>query len=144
MKGALLNRPLYRSRDLEFCKLVLRELDVSMQSHGMTADYTTITSIEHIMPQTLDRAWKEYLGEDVDSDEYDRLINTIGNLCLVSASANSSYSNHPFQQKLESYSDLTALVRDVKENHANWRYEDIRQRSSRLAERAIEVWNWNE
>lgn len=143
-REAIIERPLYRSRDQEFCRLVLREIDRAMQSHGQTADYSSMPTIEHIMPQSLDDSWRSYLGEIEYIDDNEHLKNTLGNLCLASTSANSSYSNNPFETKLESYSDVTALVRDVRANHTGWDFEDIKNRSNRLAEVAVLRWRWSQ
>ena len=52
-RDALIERPLYRTRDLAFARMVLIEIDRRLQSHGQLPDYTTVNTIEHTLPQTL-------------------------------------------------------------------------------------------
>ena len=56
-------------------------------------------SIEHIMPQTSTSYWEEgwYIGE-----EYTGLVNTIGNLTLVTNPDNSAAGNKDFETKRKS------------------------------------------
>ena len=57
-------------------------------------------TIEHIMPRTLNRSWERNLGQDW-ADIHNEMLNTIGNLTLVTQSWNSSLSNSPWQRKCE-------------------------------------------
>ncbi|MEK7679238.1 MAG: HNH endonuclease family protein, partial [Deltaproteobacteria bacterium] len=84
---AFINKSLYKQTELEFVRLVLQEIDKKMQSHGQFPDYSSINTIEHVMPQTLDDAWRIYLGEEANDLNLERIKNSIGNLCLISGSA---------------------------------------------------------
>ena len=80
---ALQTKSSYKSRDLPFARMVLMELDKHFQTHGQFPDYSTVNTIEHIMPQQLDEAWKEYLGSEANDEHLPALVHTIGNLCLL-------------------------------------------------------------
>ena len=67
-RDALVKKPLYRSRDLAFARMVLVEIDRRLQSHGQLPDYTTVDTIEHTLPQTLDDEWRRYLEGDEDDE----------------------------------------------------------------------------
>lgn len=54
-------------------------------------------SIEHIMPQTSTAYWEEKAG--VSGEEYIELVNTIGNLTLVTKPDNSAAGNKDFETK---------------------------------------------
>lgn len=53
-------------------------------------------SVEHVMPRTLSKAWRDSLGEGAD-EIHGRWLNTMGNLTLTGY--NSQYSNSPFAEK---------------------------------------------
>jgi len=140
-KDALVNRPLYRNRDLPFTRMVLAEIDKCLQDHGQYADYSTTNTIEHVIPQTLDDQWRAYLGDDVNHPEFSKRIHTIGNLCLLSQEANSSAGQNPFQRKVKGYSSVTALARQLQKNE-DWSLGELVKRSETLAEVAVQRWSW--
>lgn len=80
-KEALIHKPLYRTRDLPFTRMVLQEIDRSMQSFGQFPDYSTLGTVEHVLPQTLTKEWRDYLGDDVTNPDLARYTDTLGNLC---------------------------------------------------------------
>ncbi|MDD2832370.1 MAG: HNH endonuclease family protein, partial [Bacteroidales bacterium] len=142
-EDAFLTKEVYNSRELNFSRLILQELDKSLQAFGELPDYSTIHSIEHILPQTLDEHWKNYLGDDATNINLPTIINTIGNLSLNSGSANSSFGKQPFAEKQEAYTKACALARDVKQREQPWNIASIEKRSSDLSKIALKVWKWN-
>ncbi len=141
-QDAFVNKPLYKQNGLEFARLLLQEIDKKMQSHGQLPDYSSIYTIEHVMPQTLDDEWKSYLGEEANDVNLERVKNTIGNLCLISRVANSFTGQDPFDKKKNSYTNVSALTRDLKERTVKWNMQGIKKRSKDLADKAIEIWSW--
>ena len=107
---AVTNKTAYRRNDLAFSRMLLMEIDKRLQSHGQLPDYSTVGTIEHMIPQTLDERWKVYLGAEADDDYLPIVVNTIGNLCLLSGPANSAAGRDPFEAKKAGYSPLTALA----------------------------------
>ena len=142
-KDALVNRPLYRPRDLPFTRMVLRELDKIMQSFNQLPDYTTLPTVEHVLPQTVDSVWKSYLENDASDPELLKYTNTLGNLCLLSQPANSHAGQDPFDAKKRDYTDVSALTRDVKDRDVTWNIQAIKDRSKDLSEHALDIWKWN-
>jgi uncharacterized protein with ParB-like and HNH nuclease domain len=142
-ESSFINKPLYKQTELDFARLVLQEIDKKFQIHGQLPDYSTINSIEHIMPQTLDKEWKEYLGNEVNDINLDRFKNTIGNLCLISKSANSSVGQNPFEKKKNNYTDVGGLTKDIKSRDGKWDIASINKRSKDLAEKALLIWSWD-
>lgn len=59
-------------------------------------------SIEHIMPQRLTPEWKNALGEKWE-EIHETYLHTMANLTLTGY--NSNYSNHPFSEKKNGYTD---------------------------------------
>ncbi len=138
------NKPLYAKTELSFVRLVLQEIDKQMQTHGQYPDYSTINTVEHVMPQTLTDEWKEYLGEESNDLSLTTIRNTLGNLCLLSQSANSSEGQKLFEDKKKApaLSDVSTLNKDLKAREVKWNIAAIKQRSKDLAEKALEVWKW--
>ena len=134
---------MYNSRELNFSRLILQELDKNLQSFGELPDYSTIHSIEHILPQTLDDHWRNYLGADASNINLPTIVNTIGNLSLNSGSANSSFGQKPFSEKQKAYTDACALARDVKQRQETWNIAAIEKRSADLSKVALKVWKWD-
>ncbi|MFA6426685.1 MAG: DUF262 domain-containing HNH endonuclease family protein [Phycisphaerae bacterium] len=141
-KDACVNKSIYKQTELEFVRLVLQEIDKKMQSHGQLPDYSSINTIEHVMPQTLDDEWKSYLGVEASDLNLERIKNSIGNLCLISRSANSFVGQNPFEKKKNSYTDVSALTRDLKSRTVKWNMEQIKRRSNDLADKALGIWSW--
>lgn len=139
---ALINKPTYRSRDLPFARMLLMEIDKRLQIHGQLPDYTTVNTIEHMLPQTLDEAWEKYLGSEKDDEHLPVLTHTLGNLCLLSGPANSSAGQNPFEAKKKGYSPVTALARQIIEHADTWNLAAIKNRSGKLAKEALEIWKW--
>lgn len=139
---AFVTKEVYNSRELNFSRHVLQELDKHMQPFGEYPDYSTIHTIEHILPQTLNGHWKTYLGSDANHYSLPTIINTLGNLCLNSQPANSSFGQKPFIEKQADYTDISALARDVKQRQEPWNITAIEQRSKDLAQKALAVWKW--
>ena len=143
-RKALVERPLYRRGDLAFARMVLVEIDRRLQSHGQLPDYTTVNTIEHTLPQTLDDAWRRYLEGDADDERLEVLTNSLGNLCLLSGPANSSAGQDPFDEKRAGYSEVTALAREIKKYTGRWNLEAIQERSLALSDHALGIWAWSD
>lgn len=139
---AFLSKELYNPRELGFSRHVLQEIDKKLQPHEELPDYTTLPTIEHVLPQTLDQHWKIYLGADALDANLPRIVNTIGNLSLNSQQANSTWGQKPYTSKQSLYNDSSALARDIKARPEPWNIEAIQKRSSDLAQTALQIWNW--
>lgn len=141
-EDAFLTKEIYNSRELNFSRLVLQEIDKQMQPFGELPDYSTIHTIEHILPQTLDEHWKTYLDTDAQHINLPTITNTLGNLSLNSVPANSSFGQKPFLQKQAEYTISSALARDVKDRIEPWNIQAIENRGRDLAKIALIVWKW--
>jgi hypothetical protein len=142
-EDAVTNKTAYRRNDLAFSRMLLMEIDKKLQSYGQLPDYSTVGTIEHMIPQTLDDRWKKYLGAEAEDDYLPIIVNTIGNLCLLSGPANSAAGQDPFEAKKAGYSPLTALARRIKEHTGRWDMKAVRERSQKLAKEAVQIWAWS-
>jgi uncharacterized protein with ParB-like and HNH nuclease domain len=140
--SAFINKELYNSRELGFTHHVLRKIDIKMHEYDELPDYTTLNTVEHVLPQNPDENWRIYLGSDSYDPNLPRITNTIGNLCLNSRTANSSKGRKSFDEKVENYNDLSSLARDIKDRKQPWNIEAIQKRSKDLADIALGIWNW--
>ena len=122
--------------------MMLIEIDKKMQPYGQLPDYSTLGTIEHVIPQTLDDAWKTYLGTEAKDEHLWRVTDSIGNLCLLSGPANSAVGQDPFESKKAAYSPVTALARQIKEHTTRWDITAVRDRSKNLAKVALDIWAW--
>lgn len=115
--------------------------------------------IEHILPGTWQPTWKLRSGELAPSDYLsleafskqdspyveararDRVLDTLGNLTLITAPLNQSYGNNPFSDKkteIQKHS-LLRLNADILKQE-EWDVDEIAARSSMLAECAVRRW----
>ncbi len=119
------------------------------------------TSIEHVLPQTPEReywkvAFKDYIGTDSER----RIINSLGNLLLLSSGAeNSSLKNYSYPVKREmdvdtrkfAYCDGSRSARKIAQNE-HWTPKQIYERSIELLTFLYDNWladyisndEWNE
>lgn len=97
IKKAASNPNFYNSR---FAKYFLLRLEVISSEHDVYKEVNA-KSIEHIFPQnpSVTSMW----AKDKDFLERSSVVNSIGNLVLLSKSKNSSASNHDFSVKKEKY-----------------------------------------
>lgn len=140
---ALITRELYNKRELNFSRHVLQEIDKQMQVLKEYPDYTSINTIEHICPQALEEGWIKYLGAEANDINLPRIKNTLGNLCLNSQPANSTFSRKLFEEKQKLLPVVSALARDLKNRKGPWNIAAIQERSKDLAQVALIVWKWN-
>lgn len=124
LKFSLLHNNFYQN--LPLCKLLMIDIENGNTKEKLSTDNLTI---EHIMPQTLSRSWRQYISEK-DHEEY---VHTLGNLSITAY--NSEMSNNSFAEKkkiLEQNSHVYVLNKDVIDKD-NWTIEAIVDRGDRLA-----------
>lgn len=105
-------------------------------------------SFEHIMPQSLNTAWKDELGADYERihEEY---LHTFANLTLTGY--NSNYGNHPFQEKKNGYTDRkgnriygfkdsTFKLSNYLKTIDCWTEEEIKTRGNQLMTNFLYLW----
>lgn len=143
--------PLYQKLPSSRIQMILEALEQSIAtSFQESLIIDTNLSIEHIWPQNADSSdWPSLpLNEDgnVNITAYvqrQNLINSIGNLTLVTPSFNSSLSNRCFEIKRpaiikESRLRLNAYFQDIQTD--SWTEEKIINRGEKLFIHAQQVW----
>lgn len=97
-------------------------------------------SVEHIMPQTLTKAWREELGLHAE-EIHDQWLNALGNLTLTGY--NSQYSNNPFKDKRDrenGFKDSGFRLNKFVAACDRWGYDQIVERDELLWKRFLELW----
>jgi hypothetical protein len=136
---------------------------VEQHLRGQSQKYESLSlpnglEIEHVMPQ----GWRTYWDPEKLAPEpaaaRDRLVNTLGNLTLVTKSLNGSLSNRPWtdaeaaglqeggspgegKRTLLNRFSLLVINKDILESHPDaWSDSDIRERARLLTAALCDVW----
>nr|WP_306429035.1 DUF262 domain-containing protein [Corynebacterium sp. 76QC2CO] len=97
-------------------------------------------TIEHIMPQTLNKAWRAELGPDAEKI-HRNWLHRIGNLTITGY--NSTYSNASFTQKLtmdDGFKDSPYWLNSFLKQQVTWGPEQLERRTNLLVDRALTIW----
>lgn len=115
-------------------------------------------SIEHVMPRGWRTHWDDPQLQPEEAARRDWLVDTIGNLTLVTKSLNSALSNRPWTDQkavglkdggepgkgkrtlLDAFSLLIMNKHIVQSHPASWTEQDILDRSHHIAQRICDVW----
>jgi len=146
MKERIINRD-FKNND--FTKYILDRIEEEhyMRSSGnekSVANRDTV-DIEHIAPQRIGAdkydEWEKYLN--CTKEEFQEYKKRIGNLTLLNDSLNQTASDNPFEQKRQIYKHKTdfLMTQAVAEEYDEWRIEQIKHRSEKMADIICEVWN---
>lgn len=92
-------------------------LESKVMRHGATYTFQKV-SAEHIYPQT---------AKDMVSEEADKLVNRLGNFCLLDGKSNSEVQNSTFQEKLKSkkYQTSVYLYTNQIQDNGDYKFLDI-------------------
>lgn len=124
---------------------------IEMAMHGRHDELQVLgpddVHVEHIIPQkiTTKKAqdefgdWATYLGDNAET-LHPKYVSRIGNLTIFSGTLNIIASNNPFMKKKEAYMGSgIKLTQDVS-NMPQFKFNDVKQRSDKLAGLAVELW----
>ena len=149
LRQGILSKPAYLNASGTRLKDVLWELERASRSRfSEDVEMPLGLQVEHVLPRSWTEHWPSRDGEvperwsdDPRSIKRSQLIDTLGNLTLVTGGLNVSASNKGFIEKREKYATHTAL-------HLNkwflgvgeWHEEKILERGEALSEMAKEIW----
>jgi len=126
-------------------RLVMVLLSVNERMHHERSEIVDVKGklqIEHIMPQSWRDHWPLPPGNAAERrQERDALVNTIGNLTVITGKLNQSVSNGSWEVKrqgLDKFSNLVINRELVQQDE--WNEERIVARSERLARYICEIW----
>jgi uncharacterized protein with ParB-like and HNH nuclease domain len=99
-------------------------------------------TIEHIMPQTLSRTWRDELGQDYEFI-HSAYLHTIGNLTLTAY--NREMSNKSFSEKKSidgGFIQSRLYLNEYIKKQDTWNKNTIIDRANILAEKALKIWKY--
>jgi alkylated DNA nucleotide flippase Atl1 len=140
LRSAIHTNPFYLTGRGHQRKLILERLEESFE-HPEPVDLEVAKlTIEHIMPQTLSKDWREALSEagEVPEQVRDDLGHTLGNLTLTAW--NETLSNHPFERKQQIFGESNLALNSWLLQTQAWGRAEIAERADRLADQAIRIW----
>ena len=128
------------SANMYSLKLILRIfLDkLELSDNPAPVDLSSL-SVEHIMPQSMPKAWLTELG--IDEETYQANLNRLGNLTLAAKPDNSAMGDKLWEYKnaiLKSTSHLKINEEILKAN--TWNIESINNRTTELIDKMIELY----
>lgn len=122
----------------KFCCLALNLLENDFgNSEKVSADYQ---QIEHIMPQTFNEAWKNYMGNEWEAI-HNKYLNTIGNLTYLAQKENIENSNELFNVKKVNLRKSKFSLNQWFKNIDEWKEEQIIVRGEDLSLRLAKQWH---
>lgn len=133
-ENTLINKEVYKlqAKNKNF---LLESLENYDSAYPLNIDKLTV---EHIMPQTLTKEWKNKLGGNWQ-EIYNKYLHTLGNLSLTAK--NSELSNNSLESKQQIDFQTSKLKLNYKlENQTNWNEEIILERAKSLIKNAEEIW----
>lgn len=147
MKNAMVTKPYWRRINRRRLKMVFSAIERHLRDTGYseTLEITQTLQIEHIMPQEWGRHWPlpGSEPEEVEEIERNRIIDTVGNLTVLTDKLNPSISNSAWNDKREAIDEHTVLLvndRLIRNWFDEWTEDTIKERSVWLADQAAEVW----
>lgn len=142
---AFSTKPIYRQMKGKNQKYLFERLEnygtketKNVFEHLENGDY----SIEHIMPQTLNAAWKKELGENY-LQTHELWLHRIANLTLTAY--NAKYSNYTFKDKREMQNGFQSSgirMNQLIAQKERWGEPELQERDQLLRERALQIWSY--
>ena len=148
-RSGWLNNPLYVKSRPDRSAMILRALnDASRTSRTEKIGIPHELTVEHLLPQEWETHYPLPDGLQLDEEETveqrrQRLINTVGNLTLLTAPLNTSVSNGPFKEKAREIGELSDLRLNAPFRQGqfdDWSEHDILSRGEKLFALGKTIW----
>lgn len=148
-RQGILSEPAYSLAPGVRIKDILWELELaSRTSFAEKVEMPQGLQTEHVLPVSWTEDWPfpdgDYLdrwSDDPRAIERRQLLQTLGNLTLITAGLNSSSSNKGFKSKQEKFTEHTGLfLNKWFTKPSEWNEETIRARGEDLAAKALKTW----
>lgn len=148
-RRCLHDRPLYKKDHGQFKSSLFYLLErlENAGSHEKVKIYEELKqkpdafSIEHIMPQNIDK-WKNESGPELDKI-YKTWLHRLANLTLTAAAYNSKLSNSPFAEKCnmeDGFASSPLRLNQAIAKNSHWGAKELEQRAEMLIEKALKIW----
>jgi len=125
---------------------------VEMKQHGTHPELFVggpdVVHVEHVIPKKIKTKkarkefgdWSAYLGPDSEA-QHPKYVSRIGNLTLFAGPLNIGVSNNPYHRKKAAYRKSgLKITNTLPDTHPEFRFEQVEERSARLAALAVELW----
>ncbi|MGW9684303.1 DUF262 domain-containing protein [Flagellimonas sp. 2504JD1-5] len=128
---SILTRNIYSS---SICKYALLEYEASLGSDIPENDFW----IEHVMPQSLTKEWKEV----ITPEDHQNVLHTWGNLVPLTKEMNKGVSRSVFDKKKVQFEkhSVFATARSIAKEFDEWNKEVIMERSKKISKWALKRW----
>ena len=140
--------PMYKRLNSRQTRMVLSAIEAQMRDDSSGQALPSNLTIEHLMPQSWSAANYPHpeLGSEIAKSEEAQqrrrhLVDSIGNLTLVSRKLNSALSNGPFDKKRSKLNEYSVMLmnKDI-EKKRRWSEDDIVRRSRAMAKLCTQIW----
>ncbi len=124
------------SRNKKVVRYILFELERCCSNISYDPDNSAYT-IEHILPEHPEQGWDTF-----DDRQHENAVYQLGNMTLLSASANQDLGNAPYQEKKAVYaqSEFT-ITQGISRRYDDWTPAAIASRQTWMASQAVSIWN---
>ena len=141
---AWVNKRLYEILVQRRIRMLLEALEQQLRSSKTESlSFKKKLQIEHLMPQDWKKHWPlpDNLPDQQGAiDNRNAMVQTIGNLTLLTESLNPSVSNGPWANKIKAILEHSALNLNRRLGEVIWNEDSIRSRSMTLFEAAKQIW----
>lgn len=126
----------YNSRNAQIIRYILGKIEFFKGSQLKVWFNDENASIEHVLPQNYDEKW------NVDESKANRLVNRLGNMCLLERSKNRELSDDNYEQKRSVYSGSTYFyAKYIAENFTDWNESSVIKIQKDMANAAVSIWS---
>ncbi|RWX51707.1 hypothetical protein VU01_10942 [Candidatus Electrothrix marina] len=124
------------SRNKKVVRYILFELERCCSNISYDPDNSAYT-IEHILPEHPEQGWDTF-----DDRQHENAVYQLGNMTLLSASANRELGNAPYQEKKTVYAQSEfAITQGISRRYDDWTPAAIASRQIWMASQAVSIWN---
>ena len=127
------------SRNHKIVKYILSRIELYRYKNDINPDSDNYT-IEHILPESADETWGDFLDEEIN-----RSIYRLGNLTLLEQSLNKDAGNLKYEIKKDFYTQSNSeLTKAIPQHYKTWNEEKLASRQRELAKHANSIWKIQE
>lgn len=145
---ALTTSPIYRSTKRSVNRLLLEAAEESIRTANKSESTVCPPdlSVEHVMPQAWALNWPLTIDDPAAVERRNLLVQTLGNLTLVTGSVNSSLSNRPWTaddkkgKRDHLFANATLKLNAELWQQEHWEEKDIEARGTYLAGLLVSTW----
>lgn len=160
------NSPVYRNLGSQQIVTILRMIEDRLRSSKTETITINQASVEHIMPQKWSTHYRlngQFVAPEMAVDYYysadaekaakweeikgsirlrNQMIQTMGNLTIVTQPLNTALSNGPFESKKAELLNSSLMLNRYFHNITEWNENTINERAKDLLRHALKIWSY--